>query len=200
MVCLREYYRMNTSKLTVVAAALVATGCGTTMNKSAAMMETYRIELARTAALPGLSPGSAEERAAVQRFIELYKVYTADAIRAGVRGVYGDDGYFADPFAGHRGIDAIENYFLKSTEAIEECTFEVEPPAVKDGDYYFRWLMKLRIKRNPKERIEALGMSHVRFGADGKVVFQQDYWDTGLLMEKIPVLGWGVLKVRNSLD
>lgn len=191
---------MSTRKLTWLAAALLTAGCGTTQNHDAEMMRRYHEELARTTALPSLSAGTAKEAEATQNFIDFFKVYTADAIHRGIRNVYASDAYFADPFTGHRGIDEIEKYFVDSTEPIQDCVFEVQQPAVRDGNYYFRWIMRLHIKRNPKELIEALGMSHVRFDPEGKVIFQQDYWDTGLLMAKIPVLGWGVRKVRSHIQ
>jgi hypothetical protein len=34
-----------------------------------------------------------------------------------------------------------------------------------------------------------VGISHVRYDAEGKAIFHQDYWDTGAVCEKIPVMG-----------
>ncbi len=42
-------------------------------------------------------------------------------------------------------------------------------------------------------------MSHVRFGRDGKVTFQQDYWDINVLYEELPVIRYFVKRVKKSV-
>jgi steroid delta-isomerase len=49
--------------------------------------------------------------------------------------------------------------------------------------------MKLTIKRDQDNPIEQIGMSHVRFAYDGKIVFHTDYWDTSVVFERAPVIG-----------
>jgi hypothetical protein len=40
-------------------------------------------------------------------------------------------------------------------------------------------------------------MTHLRFDRDGRVIYHQDYWDSGsALFEKIPVLGGGIRAVK----
>ena len=55
--------------------------------------------------------------------------------------------------------------------------------------------MKLTIKRDKDNPIEQIGMSHVRFGPDGKIIFHTDYGDTSVVFERVPILGsiirWG---------
>jgi len=137
----------------------------------------------------GLQPGTTVEEQSIRRFDEFYQVFSADIIRKGVRDLYADGAYFQDPFKAVEGIDAIEAYFLKSTEGVQSCTFDIQEFAVHEGNYYFRWVMHLTLKRYPDEPIQALGMSHVRFDKEGKVVFHQDYWDTGVIYERVPLMG-----------
>jgi hypothetical protein len=42
-------------------------------------------------------------------------------------------------------------------------------------------------------------MSHVRYDKNGKIIFHQDYWDTGVILEKIPVLGTIITWIRNRI-
>jgi hypothetical protein len=46
--------------------------------------------------------------------------------------------------------------------------------------------------------IRTVGMSHVRYDAKGKVIFHQDYWDTGAVYEKIPVMGAVIRWIKNK--
>lgn len=146
---------------------------------------------------PPLAPASPSEAQAIRRFIDFYKVFSSEGVRASVREVYASSGYFRDPFHEVSGIDAIEKYFLASTETIADCRFDMQDVASHDGNYYFRWVMQLRTKRAPDEPIEAIGVTHVRFDEEGRVVFHQDYWDAGsVVYERVPVLGWLVGKVK----
>ncbi len=151
---------------------------------------SYRKALEATSKTPTVKATSAVEERAVQDFVEFYKVFSKETVQAKVREVYAPDGYFRDPFHEVSGIEAIEKYFLDSTETIEECTFDMQDVARHDRNYYFRWTMHLKTKRDPKTPIESIGMTHVRFDDHGRVVFHQDYWDAGsVVYEKIPVLG-----------
>lgn len=136
-----------------------------------------------------LQPGSPEEKEAVARFEDFYRVFSAEVIRKSLRGLYAEDAYFRDGFKEVVGIEAMENYFLNSAEGVSSCTFDIQQMAVHEGNYYFRWVMDLTMKRSPDDPIRTVGMSHVRFDKSGKVSFHQDYWDTGAVYEKIPVLG-----------
>lgn len=42
-------------------------------------------------------------------------------------------------------------------------------------------------------------MSHVRFDETGKITFHQDYWDTGIIYEKTPVLGPIITWIRQRI-
>ncbi len=69
-----------------------------------------------------------------------------------------------------------------------------------EGNYYFRWIMHLTLKRNREKPIQAVGMSHVRFDTQGYITFHQDYWDTGIIYEQAPVLADHHLDSRPHLS
>lgn len=137
----------------------------------------------------GLQPGTKTEDESIRRFKEFYLVFSADVINKGLRDLYADGAYFQDPFKEVDGIDAIAAYFLQSAEGVLSCTFDIQDVSIHEGNYYFRWTMHLTLKRYPDDPIHALGMSHVRFDRQGKVVFHQDYWDSGLIYERAPLMG-----------
>lgn len=155
-------------------------------------LENYYRELAATdpakAAL--VKPGSAEEKAGIEAFRDYYKVFAADVIQRGTKNLYAKDAFFKDGYKEVKGVEAIEAYFLATTEAVVSCTFDITDVSVHEGNYYFRWVMKLTIQRDRDNPMEQVGMSHVRFGPDGKVVFHTDYWDTSIVFERAPVIGY----------
>ena len=157
------------------------------------------LEATDPAKIPSPAPGSIEERAAVERFRNFYQIFSEDRIRSRMPALYRTDAYFRDGFREVIGLDAMTAYFLSSTEAFEECTFDIQDTAVHEGNYYFRWIMHVKLKRNPDHPLRVAGMSHVRFDAEGKVTFHQDYWDTSVIYEQAPVLGRLITWIRNRI-
>jgi steroid delta-isomerase len=154
-------------------------------------LENYYRELAATdpAKTALVKPGSAEEKAGIAAFRNYYKVFAEDVIRRDTKNLYAKDAFFEDGYKEVKGVEAIETYFIATTKAIVSCTFDITDVSVHEGDYYFRWVMKLTIQRDRDNPMEQVGMSHVRFGPDGKVVFHTDYWDTSIVFERAPVIG-----------
>lgn len=179
----------NTQCIGILLAALLAL-LGCTGGKPMTLENYYR-ELAATdpAKTALVKPGSAEEKAAIEAFREYYKVFAEEVIRRDTKNLYAKDAFFKDPYKEVKGVEAIENYFVATTKAIDSCTFDIADVSAHDGNYYFRWVMKLTVRRDRDNPMEQIGMSHVRFGPDGKVVFHADYWDTSIVFERAPVIG-----------
>jgi len=154
-------------------------------------LENYTKELAATDSSKTalVKPGSAEEKSGIENFKEYYKVFAEDVIRRDTKKLYARDAYFKDGYKEVKGVEAIETYFIATTKAVVSCTFDITDVSVHEGNYYFRWVMKLTIKRDKDNPMEQIGMSHIRFDPEGKVIFHADYWDTSIVFERVPVLG-----------
>jgi hypothetical protein len=154
-------------------------------------LENYYKELAATdpAKSALVKPGSAEEKAGIENFKAYYKVFAEDIIRRDTKTLYAKEAFFKDGYKELKGVEAIETYFIATTKAVVSCTFDITEVIIHEGNYYFRWVMKLTIKRDKDNPIEQVGMSHVRFASDGKVIFHTDYWDTSVVFERAPVIG-----------
>ena len=172
----------------LLAATIALSGC--TGGKPMTLENYYR-ELAATdpAKTTLVKPGSAEEKAGIAAFRDYYKVFAEDVIRRDTKNLYAKDAFFKDGYKEVKSAEAIETYFIATTKAIVSCTFDITDVSVHEGNYYFRWVMKLTIQRDRDNPMEQVGMSHVRFGPDGKVVFHTDYWDTSIVFERAPVIG-----------
>jgi len=143
-----------------------------------------------------VTPSSAEEKDAIDRFKAFYTDYNQEDRMAKVRHVFAENAYINDTLKELNGIDAIEAYLLKSSESVESRTMETPDIAVSGSDYYFRWVANIKFKTLKKGRAFRFhGISHVRFDETGKVVLCQDFWDPATaLFEHIPVLG-GLIKL-----
>ena len=199
----RRPTRHSAAALCAAAALLLSIGCATVPRGAAEQSWLEYLDTARRlqAQGPSLEPGSEEARRAVERFQRLLSDYKAPGFQAGIREVYAEEVFFNDTLKTLRGVDEVEEHFAATAEAVDSGTVEFVDSVSDDGDYYFRWVMKIRFKRFARgEETLSIGMSHVRFDAHGKVVLHQDFWDSvGGLFEHTPALGWVLRRAKSKL-
>jgi limonene-1,2-epoxide hydrolase len=189
--------------MATAAAALLLTGCsaaprGTTQESWLGYLDTERRLKAQGTAL---ELDSETEQRAIDRFQALLSDFKAPDFRSRIREVYADEVFFNDTLKTLHGVDAVERHLIATADALESGTVEFVDTVSADGDYYFRWVMMVRFKRVARgEEKQSVGMTHVRFDPEGKVLLHQDFWDSaGGLFEHTPVLGWMLRRVRNRL-
>ena len=138
--------------------------------------------------------GSETEQQAIQAFIDLFAVFERERLAGGITALYAEDAYFRDAFVEFNNSADIEDYFVRSTEPVEFCTFDIVDVAENEGHYYFRWIMTLKLNRYPNRPPNVThGITHLRFNEAGQIVFHQDYWDAAALYKEFPVIG-GLLR------
>ncbi len=181
-----------------LAGLVLLPGCSTPMHKQTVPDADYRKALSDTLAVPHPAPGSEVEAQALARVQQLFGAYTAENLAKNVRNVYADQLYFRDAFKQFTSAAEIEHYMLEGVKNLRSCSFEFEPPVSRGPDHFLRWTMVVNLKRDKPEVVErSLGMSHLRFNAEGKVIFHQDYWDpTDVVYTRIPVANWLIGKVK----
>jgi hypothetical protein len=181
--------------------ALIFCGCATGAQHERHSMETYYQALHDTELHENetLQPGSEKERAAIELFVSLYTTYTEDNVRRYVHDLYAHNAYYRDSFTELQGVENIETYLIQGTYIMHKLTFELQDVAVHDGNYYFRWITRFSLKRKKEEVTHFLGISHVRFNKDGRIVFHQDFWDAGVIYEKLPVIGFFIRWMKKRM-
>jgi hypothetical protein len=146
--------------------------------------------------------GSPGERQALERFQAFFAAFAGDKVDRQFDATYADDVFFNDGLKTLRGAPALKPYLRESAHAVEECRVEVEDiTRTQRGEYLVRWRMMIRFKRF-KRGIDtwSIGISHVRFAADGRVAYQQDYWNAADgLYEHVPLLGALIRALKRRL-
>jgi limonene-1,2-epoxide hydrolase len=165
------------------------------------MQSDYQEALTKVEKKPGISPGSPEEKAAIERFKNFFADLSEENIRAKIHDVYAEDVYFNDTLKEIRGIEALEPYLIESANAVESCTVDIGDVAVNEGNYYLRWTMDIRFKSIKKGQLtQSIGISHIRFNTEGKICLHQDFWDsTSGFFQHVPFLGYLIRKIKARL-
>lgn len=146
--------------------------------------------------------GSDLEVQAIARFTAFFSSLAPDRVQTLAGQTYAADVYFNDTLKSVRGLEALRHYLVESAEAVEECRVQIhETTRTAEGEHLVRWSMMIRFKRFKRgQETWTVGLSHLRFDADGLVVYHQDYWNAADgLFQHIPVLGWAIAAIKRRL-
>lgn len=150
------------------------------------------LEQARRTHPTAFEPGSAAECAALERFTDLFSHLAPERIASRLEATYAPDVFFNDTLKTVRGNGALKAYLLHSSEAVDDCRVVVEETTrTEHGEYLLRWRMMIRFRKF-KRGVDTwtIGASHLRFASDGRVVYQQDYWNAADgIYQHLPGLG-----------
>ena len=178
---------------TITVTALFLTACKTSSNMHTQTIpdSSYQKALAATdpAAKQPPAPGSEAETAMLERVKALFSDYTRANLSENVTQVYAEKVYFRDAFKQLESAEAIREYMLEGLKPLQKGEFVFNRVARSGHDYYFDWTMRLDFKKTPPDTWEeSIGVSHMRFNSEGKVIFHQDYWDpTDIVYRRIPI-------------
>jgi hypothetical protein len=146
--------------------------------------------------------GSSEEAAAVARFKRFFADFSPNKIQNLLDETYAEDAWFNDTLKTIHGRENLRSYLRHSAEAVDACTVQVDDVTRTDNaDYLIRWRMMIQFKRFKRGvQTHSIGISLIRFNAQGLVALHQDFWDAaGALFEHVPILGFGIRKLKQRL-
>jgi hypothetical protein len=166
-------------------------------------LETFDVlEQIRRAHPAAFEPGSPAERTALERFAGFFSSLAPDRVQQQLDATYHPEVFFNDTLKSVRGLDALRHYLIESAEAVESCRVTIEETTRTDaGEYLIRWRMMICFKRF-RRGVDtwSIGISHLRFAADGRVVYHQDYWNAAEgLYQHLPLIGAAIRWVQRRL-
>lgn len=171
-------------------------------NRSAEKVDEYRDALGKAGA-DGPAAGSPAEKAAIERFTRfLQNIGDQNFIRENTVKTYRQDAYLDDTLTTHHGAAAIENYFLQTAGSLTGAKVTIDDVVRSGPDHYIRWTMVISAKPLARgQPVHSIGISQVRFDAEGKVAVHQDFWDSGdNFFGKLPVSGGIIGLIRKRLQ
>ena len=115
---------------------------------------------------------------------------------------YAVDARFKDPFNDVQGVPAIEKIFHHMFTQVEAPRFVVTERIAQSNSAMLAWRFEFGVRVGKTVHPQVVnGVTHCKFGPDGKVSLHRDYWDTGEeLYMKLPVLGWLLRALRRRLS
>lgn len=146
-------------------------------------------------------PGVDEASLAATAFQRLFARFTPDAVPAAVAEAYAADVWFDDTLTTIEGRDRLAAYLTHSASLCDAFEVIVHEARGSDGDYLVRWSMRIKFRKFRRGQwTESIGVSHLRFDTEGRIILHQDYWDGARgLFEHVPVLGWAIRFIKSRV-
>jgi ketosteroid isomerase-like protein len=152
-------------------------------------------------AVSGLTGVAVTGSEPVERFKALYGDLKGNNLDERIDAVYAETLYFNDTLHTFRERSALRDYLKKTAQRVDSINVSVDHILVDGNDVWLNWRMQTRARALGRTmEADTIGMTHLRFDVDGRVVLHQDYWDSteGLFIH-IPVIGGLVRWTRNRL-
>jgi len=174
---------MNTLlRLSLITALLTLGACA---QQPPAYADRYAAALER---YPGVTQSDGRSIDAFVRFFSGNSA-TDDAVSA--RDLYAPTLYFSDTLLTSEDHEAIVAHLERMHANTGGVDVTVLDTQVDGPDVYLVWRMQARFRPVGREVLsDTVGVTHLRFGDDGRIVLQQDFWDsTEGFYRHLPVVG-----------
>ena len=137
------------------------------------------------------APQSDAHQAGLERFTTFFADMTPQRVRDTIEQVYAPDAILHDTVVTHRGIREIAPYLQKTAERANGVKVTVDQVIIDGAETFIRWTMDIKWRKiNDGRTTRSVGISHLRFAADGRVALQHDFWDSATgLYQHLPILG-----------
>ncbi len=115
--------------------------------------------------------------------------------------VYAGDVWFNDTVKTVTGLGALREYLHDTADRVDSCRVVIDEVAQSGVNYYVRWRMEvIPHGAKPEQAWTSIGVTHLRFDAEGRVILHQDYWDSASgLYEHLPSVGWIIRNIKARL-
>ena len=125
----------------------------------------------------------------MQRVIRFFEALApADLLALGR--IYHEQACFKDPFNQVQGLAEMARIFNHMFSTLDQPRFVVIDAVAAGDDAFLTWDFTFRTRGARGRAMAIHGASHLRFGADGRVLMHRDYWDAAEeLYEKLPLVG-----------
>ena len=138
----------------------------------------------------------------VQPLIKLYNQFKHISLADHLTETYAEKFFFNDTLVTLHNRRELQKYFEHTQKNLASMSFEILDVQQTGYDVFIRWTMHTKFTvMGQSSNVQSIGMSHLRFNNEGKIILHQDYWDSMQgFYQHIPIIG-GVLQwIKNGLQ
>ena len=187
-------HRLTQSFLLIV--ALSATACaGRSGSENPSYPAAYREALIET------EQSARVRKEDLELFIKFLESIGTPGSAKAASELYSENIHFSDALILTKDKQVIVKHFSDLEAAGNQVKVTMHQKLISGNDVFLVWSMEARFTPIRREMIsDSLGVTHLRFDEDGKVILHQDFWDsTEGFFRHIPVLGSVVNSVKRRV-
>ena len=180
---------------------LIILACSTTACAGRSGSGTLSYPAAYRAALVETEASAPVRNEDLELFIKFLEgIGTPGSARAASE-LYSENIHFSDALILTEDKQVIVKHFSDLEAAGNQVKVTMHQKLISGNDVFLVWSMEARFTPIRKERIsDSLGVTHLRFDDNGRVILHQDFWDsTEGFFRHIPVLGSVVNSVKRRV-
>jgi len=131
----------------------------------------------------------------IKSFLFLYNNLDKGSVASITDQTYAESLYFNDTLVTLHTRPELIEYLENTQKRLQAINISALNVLEKDQDVFVHWKMQTGFTLMGKRHdVESLGISHLRFNPQGKIILHQDYWDsTSGFFQHIPLIG-GIIK------
>lgn len=139
--------------------------------------------------------------AGLEDFAAVYGNLTHPDIGQRVERLYANPVYFNDSLKTFHAREPLVDYMKSTADMLDDSSVEVQQVLRDGNDVFVRWTMTFASSAMGREiNSESIGMTHLRFDAEGRIVLHQDFWDSAAgLYRNLPVVGYALKKIDQNM-
>lgn len=134
-------------------------------------------------------------------FPAVFESFDDTDLQKRVEEAYAESLYFNDTLITLSDRNSLVEYLVESAERTNYVRTSILDIAHSGEDFYVRWQLQMSFDVMGNERrSNTVGMTHLRFDEQGKIIVHQDFWDSaGGFYQTLPVAGRIISWVRKGL-
>ena len=176
----------------VGAGVLVALGLGAISGCHTMTSYTATYEQ-QSKAIQGVTLDQAAGDAVAQRFVTTFSLMGTPAFLPAAQGLFAEEGlYINDTLTLYHHSKQLAKHLQGMNDSIKAAHVELVHDWVAGDSVYVHWRMSYILHVLGVDRpMASFGISQLKVNAAGKIIFQQDYWDSNNgLYRQLPRIGW----------
>ena len=138
----------------------------------------------------------------IQAFERFYDQLDERSLEKNLTAAYAENLYFNDTVTTIHERKNLLTYMRHTQQQLKGIQFEVLSIQQQGRDAFVRWNMHTQFSVLGQDKnVQSIGISHLRFNAENKIILHQDYWDSMQgFYQHLPVIG-GVLQwIKSKLN
>ena len=180
---------------------LIILACSTTACAGRSGSENRSYPAAYRAALVETEESAPVRNEDLELFIRFLESIGTPGSAGAASELYSENIHFSDALILTKDKQVIVKHFSDLEAAGNQVKVTMHQKLISGNDIFLVWSMEARFKPIRRERIsDSLGVTHLRFDENGRVILHQDFWDsTEGFFRHIPVLGSVVNSVKRRV-